>query len=348
MSVTLKQIADASQVSVSTVSRALSGNPNINRETAERVRVAAEELRYRPRRASSLEGAEVGLLCLGIGRSLTSLPTIAAAIEGAELALAAEGARTVFATIPDLEAPPKSLLARLPDALVLVGPLQGNSIGMSETALVESLRELPSVWMVGRPEGAWGDFVGTNDYEVGALAAKSLLDAGHRDLAFINPKPDHHLFCRREDGFRAMARRGGASSVHSFCMAPEEGWPLPLQAPQNVDAVQALVDKAIAAEPRPTGLFAAADSVAVLVYRALARRGYAVGDQFSLVSGNHDAALIAGLHPALATCDIDAFAIGQHAVRQLALRVESSSSELEATETLLRPRMVLGESIAAV
>ncbi|MEM7602046.1 MAG: LacI family DNA-binding transcriptional regulator [Verrucomicrobiota bacterium] len=345
MSVTLREIADASNVSVSTASRALSGNPSINRATAERVREAAEQLNYRSRRQVFLEGADVGLLCLGIGRSLTSLPTIAGAIEGAELALAAEGARTVFNSIPDLESPPRSLLAKVPDALILVGPLQGSSIGDSQSSVLGKLRALPSVWMVGKPEGAWGDLVGTNDYEVGALAAKSFLDAGHQHLAFINPKPDHELFCRREDGFRAAARRGKALSVHSFCEAPEEGWPLPLQAPKNVEAVQALVDQAIAQDPRPTGLFAAADSIAVLVYRALARRGYTVGKDFSLISGNNDEALIAGLHPSLTTCDIDAFSIGQRAVRQLSLRLEAPDGSAPC-ETLLTPKMVVGESLA--
>ncbi|MEM1293754.1 MAG: LacI family DNA-binding transcriptional regulator [Verrucomicrobiota bacterium] len=347
MSVTLREIADASSVSVSTASRALSGNPSINRETAERVREAAERLKYRSRRALALDGSEVGILCLGIGRSLTGLPTIAAAIEGAELTLAAEGARTVFASIPDLESPPDSLLARLPDALILVGPLQGDAVGASKSELVRRLRELPSVWMVGRPAGAWGDLVGVNDYEVGTLAAECLLAAGHRHLAFINPKPDHDLFRRREDGFRAAARRGGAASVTSFSEAPEEGWPLPLQAPKSVEAVQSLVDEALAGKRMPTGLFAAADSVAALVYRALARRGFEVGKDFSLVSGNNDEALIAGLHPSLTTCDVHAFEIGQHAVRQLALRLDSPA-EVALCETFLAPRMIARESVTTI
>jgi LacI family transcriptional regulator len=345
MNITLKEIADAAEVSVSTASRALSGHPSINRETAERVRQTAERLKDKPRRPLSLDGAEVGLLCLGMGRSLTSLPTIAGAIEGAELSLAAEGARTVFASIPDLNAPPESLMQKLPDALILVGPLQGNAVGDSQAPLLEKLRGLPSVWMVGRPAGAWGDLVGTNDYEVGALAAQHLLEAGHRDLAFLNPKPDHYLFQRREDGFRAAAQRLGANSVTSFCQAPEEGWPLPLQAPQNIDAVQSLVDQALAQQPRPSGLFAAADSIAVLTYRALAKRGLTVGQDISVVSGNHDAALIAGLHPQLTTCNIDAFSIGQQAVRQLALRLDATNN-LPPSETFLTPHMSSGESVA--
>lgn len=350
MNVTLKDIADASEVSVSTASRALSGHPGIRTETAERVREVAGRLNYKVRqlnaRPGSLEGADVGILCLGMGSSLTALPTVASTIAGAEKALATAGARMMYVTIPNLETPPEALLSRLPDALILEGALQGDVIGASQSAFVDKLRSLPTVWILGRPQHAWGDVVGSNDYEVGVMAAQTLLDAGHRRLAFINPKPDHLLFQRREDGFRAAARRGSAESVLSFSEPPTEGWHLPLQAPEHVEVVQSLIDKTIAAKPRPTGIFAAADSIAVLAYRALAIRGLVVGRDLSLVSANNDVALIAGLHPALTTYDVDALAIGQHAVRQLAMRLRYGS-DMPDTEILLAPKLVAGASVTA-
>lgn len=351
MSVTLKQIADASKVSVSTASRALSGHPGISGPTAERVREAADKLNYKSRRSEvaggSLDGAEIGILCLGMARSLTSLPTVSTAIEGAETSLAKEGARTLFVTVPDLQSPPSVLLDRLPDGLILAGALQGDQIGKSTHPLLENLRSLPTVWLLGRPADAWGDVVGCNDYEVGAHAARALLEAGHRRLAFINPKPDHLLFQRREDGFRAEARRGGAESVLSICESPSGGWELPLQAPEGVRVVEKLIDRAVDARPRPTGLFAAADSVAVLVYRALAKRGFHVGKDFSLVSGNNDTSLIAGLHPSLTTCDVGADEIGRLAVRQLASRLRSGI-ELPEVEILSHPTLIRNQSIAEI
>ena len=57
MSVTLKEITDASKVSISTASRALSGHAGINGTTVERVRLVAEWMRLRtyPRRHGSSE-----------------------------------------------------------------------------------------------------------------------------------------------------------------------------------------------------------------------------------------------------------------------------------------------------
>jgi len=348
MSVTLKEVADASHVSVSTASRALSGHPGIRGSTAQRVRETAEKLNYKVRRSDPargvLDGAEIGILCLGMGRSLTSLPTVSTAIEGAETALSSEGARTLFVTVPELEAPPAGLLNRLPDGLILAGALQGDEIGRSQHPFLQQLRGLPTVWLLGRPARTWGDSVGCNDYEVGALAARTLLEAGHRRLAFLNPKPDHLLFQRREDGFRAEARRRGAESVLSISETPAGGWELPLEAPESVRVVESLIDRTLGANPRPTGLFAAADSIAVLVYRALATRDLSVGRHFSLVSGNNDASLIAGLHPSLTTCDVHAYDVGRHAVRQLAMRLRNGF-DLPDAEILLDPRMIHNDSV---
>ena len=71
--------------------------------------------------------------------------------------------------------------------------------------------------------------------------ADYLVARGHRRLAFVNPKPDHVLFMRREDGFVARARRLGAE-VQCFCEAPPGGWRLPLRPALDVETVQSLVD----------------------------------------------------------------------------------------------------------
>ena len=208
MSVTLKEIAEASRVSISTASRAPSGHRGINAKTAKRVRDAADQLNYRTRQANvsqgSLEGTDVGILCLGMGNSLTVLPTVSATIAGAESALATAGARVVFASIPALASPPDRLLSRLPDTLILSSAMQGDVMGEMKSDFVDELKFRPTVWLLGRPADVWGDMVGRNDYEVGAMAARALLDTGHRRLAFVNPEPDHILFQRREDGFRAL------------------------------------------------------------------------------------------------------------------------------------------------
>jgi LacI family transcriptional regulator len=327
---TLHEIAVAVDLSVSTVSRALNGHPAISAASIARVRQAAEELRYRPRKsllrsspAQVLAGRPLAMVSLGVDRSMLALPVIATAINGVEAAMSEAGADFRLIHVPDPTEIPASLKNSLPDGVILLGPLQGRLLADTQSRLLQRLQNLPAVWLNGRPEGCRGDMVAPDDVAVGAAAAEYLVAHGHRRLAIVNPKPDHVLFTRREDGFVARARRWGAE-VTCFCDAPSEGWHLPLTPPLHVETVQRLVDDVLAARPRPTAIFAVADSVAVLVYRALAVRKVEVAEEMSVIGANNDEAMIAALHPHLTTLDIHAEQLGRIAVRHLATRLLES------------------------
>src|SRR5262249_25685209 len=147
------------------------------------------------------------------------------------------------------------------DGLILTGAMVNQFAQACDTLAVNQLRKVPSVWVIGDPPGAWGDAVMVDDFALGVGAAECLVANGHSKLAFLNPVPDNLLFARREDGFYSAARRLGAD-VQSFCSEPST-WALPLQAPASrFDVVQSLIDELLASKPRPTAVFAAADSVA--------------------------------------------------------------------------------------
>jgi LacI family transcriptional regulator len=353
MRVTLKEIADAAELSVSTASRALNGHPAISTATRDKVRRLADQLRYRrvrshrrPDSTQELAGRNVAIVSLGMDRSLLALPVVADSLAGVEAALSAAGASVQLAHVPDPGRTPAGLRLKTLDGAVLAGPMQGRHVAAADSDLVRRLRKLPTVWVLGRPSGCWGDAAASNDYQTGAMAAEYLVARGHRRLAFVNPKPDHLLFMRREDGFTATARRLGAA-VECFCEAPPGGWQLPLEPPLHVQTVQALVDRLLAARPRPTAAFAAADSVATLVYRALAVRGLRAGSDLSVISANNDHSLIAGLHPNLTTFDVHAFEIGRFAVRQLAARI-ADPEPAPCTEVMIESTAVEGQSVADI
>jgi len=353
MSSTLQEVAKAAKVSVSTASRALNRHPAIPSTTVTRVRRAADKLGYSPRQSHrrpdptrSLTRMNIGVICLGMHRSLMAIPTVAGAVSGAESALSDAGASVHLTQVPDLETPPKTLLSKRLDGVILAGAMQGTMILESRGDLLAWLKMLPTVWLLGRPMGCWGDAVGSDDHATGSKAAEYLVQHGHQRLALVNPKPDHLLFARREDGFTATARRLGAD-VRVYSDSATNQWKLPLHAPESVDTVQGLVDQLLAAKSRPTAVFAAADSVAALVYRALSVRGLRVGEDISVISGNNDAALIQSLYPSLTTFDIHAQDLGRLAVRQLAMRI-STPDPFPDTDLLIQPTVVEGESVATV
>ncbi|QDU60251.1 Ribose operon repressor [Planctomycetes bacterium Pan216] len=353
MKVTLRDIAEAADVSISTVSRVLKGDPVISTDRASLIRGIATRMNYRGRDGAkstvalaqqTLCGRSVGLVTLGMDRSLLSLPTVALALNGAEAALSQAGANVLLCHVPDLEQHASSLERQSLDGVVLMGALQGNRIATARSALLDRLRQTATVWIVGKPQDCWGDVVMSDSVAVGTRAAEYLIERGHTRLGFVNPKPDHLQFRQRETGFLAAAARAGVR-VERFCEDPPGGWSLPLRPPTDVDAVERLVDQMLRSRVRPTGLLAAADSVATLTYRALAARDLVVGRDISVISANNDTAWIAGLHPRLTTFDVHAERIGRLAVHQLAFRMSDPGAPGEV-QLLVEPTLVEGNSVA--
>jgi LacI family transcriptional regulator len=278
------------------------------------------------------------MVTLGVDRSMLVLPVIANAVNGVEAALSEAGAEFRLIHVPDPTDVPASLTNLSLDGVILLGPLQGRLLADTHSKLLDRLQELPGVWLNGRPEGCQGDAVVANEWAIGCAAAEYLVAHGHRRLAIINPKPDHLLFTCREDGLLGRARRLGAE-VRCFCDTPPGGWELPLTPPMHVEAVQRLVDRLLADDPRPTAVFAVADSVAVLVYRALTVRKVEVAAEISVISANNDEALIAGLHPRLTTFDVHAESMGRTAVRHLATRILGGRDDTELEITIPATRV---------
>ena len=84
MPATVKDVAKVAKVSVGTVSRVLSGEPNVATETTKRVMKAVEQLGYSRlrKRKTAAHGRElvrknVAMLLMGMDRSLVGLPSVA-------------------------------------------------------------------------------------------------------------------------------------------------------------------------------------------------------------------------------------------------------------------------------
>src|SRR5207253_6102347 len=243
MSITIRKVAKAANVSVGSVSRVLNGHPTVSPENAERVQRVIEELQYKPLRLRSpeltahpLKDNTIALLLLGMNRSLAGLPCVADAIHGAEAALSEAGANVVLADLPLADRVPPAFDHQRIDGVIVKGALLGDLFGTGSPALFDRLRRLPTVWFLGRPDGGdWGDVVQSNDRLVGQLAAGHLIDRGHRRLAVLNPKPDHVTFRQREASFTWHATRAGAT-VTPFRGQPG-GWELPLRPVDQVELV---------------------------------------------------------------------------------------------------------------
>lgn len=352
MSATVKDVAQAAEVSVGTVSRVLSGEPNVANATMERVRKAIRELGYsrlrKPKRSADgrqLARKNISMLLLGMDRSLASLPSVACGIHGAESALSAAGANVLLSDLPQVDEVPKAIASQNIHGLLAKGALHGKLIQSANRKLIERLREIPTVWFLGRPQGAdWGDVVESNDADVGRLATEYLLSRGHRRIAILDPKPDQVTLGQRCASFTWHATQCGARVDNIF--GTESGWTLPLRPVGDVKLVDNLVGKLLKLRSKPTALFCPADSISAMVYRACVRRGIQIGKDISLISCNNETPLLTGLYPEVTTIDICAGQIGRQAVEQLIWRLDHADAPNVSVS--VQPQLVAGMSVANI
>ena len=201
--ITLKQIAEQLDCSVSTVGRALADNPRIGREMKERVRVTAEELGYVANRAARvMRGGSshlIGLLVPDIQSTFYSMvaQTLSNCFEreGFHLALSLTGDNR------DVE---RQQIRELVSARVAGIVTVLSAAPRRETLTL--LRMVPHVQLLRRIP-AVGDWFGMDEERAIREATTHLLKLGHRrigyvgDLIFSTGKSRYEGFCQAHSDF---------------------------------------------------------------------------------------------------------------------------------------------------
>ena len=287
----MRDIADATGVSQSTVSRVLSGTPTavpIAAATRSRVLETARRLGYRPNPlARGLRGAPTMLLGV-IVRDITD-PFFAGAIEAASLEANRRGYNVVLGhahrSADEAEALWGILEARHCDALLFLGDLR------DRPELIEELQNtsLPVValWHGSRESGIPTVSV---DNRSGIMAVVDhLVGLGHERIAFAGPRRLGDI-TEREDAYVASMHGHGLSMPEAYRQEAANDYG------GGVEALDRLMDL-----PRPpTAIVAPTDVIAMGMLHAAHRRGLQVPHDLS-VTGFDDIPVAAISVPALTT-----------------------------------------------
>ncbi len=286
--VTMRDVARATGVSQSTVSRVLTGATTavqIAPETRERVIEAAHRLGYRPNPlARGLRGARTMLLGV-IVREITD-PFFAGAIEAVSIEASQRGYNVVLGhahgRANEAIALWGVLEARHCDAIVLLGDMR------DQPRLIEDLRGA-SVPVVALWQGSRTTDIPSVDVDnrAGMLAVlEHLAGLGHRRIAFIGGRRLGDIQDREDAFVQFMASHSEDVSVE---YAPND-------LDGGADALGRLLDR-----PRPpTAVVASTDVLALGALHRAYERGLRVPDDLS-VTGFDDIPFAAASIPALTT-----------------------------------------------
>lgn len=299
----LSQIAARMNVSVATVSNALSGKGRVSPEVAERIRATASELGYIPARAARTlrtgRSHVIGLVLPDISNPL--FPQIARAIEQAAARL---GYAVLIADSRDDVAMQTEAIARLlergVDGIVVV-PRRGSRIADigKPVAVIDS----PST-----P----GNTVSADHWQGGRLIMTHLQQLGHRKVLILGNDPASNVQNDRVGGMRS-AFPSGAEVLWAERMERQVGPGQPL----------GLAEKFAQGF---TAFAAVSDLLAIRALTELLSAGIAVPEQAS-VSGFDDLLWSSVVRPALTTVRMDLPLIAERAISALTDAIEHNLME---------------------
>lgn len=304
--VTLRDVAAAAGVHVSTASRALdtAGSSRIGSATTERVRSVAAELGYsRDLLASSLKRGVTQTVAV-IVADLDN-PLNARVIRGIARVLEADDFVPLVAETGESRERFEKLLdhfgRRRVDALISLAA----RLDVAEILERQIGDEVPIV-LAGRglPDSDYNT-VRHDDVAGATLAAEHLASLGHRRVAQINGPADIDAFQRRGAAFSAAAVAEGMEEVEP---------PAPGSVTPTFIEGRRLMSALLDAPRRPTGVFAPSDVMAVGALDAIAERGLRCPEDISIV-GYNDLPLSRFVAPPLTTIELPAEELGAEAAR---------------------------------
>lgn len=337
--VTLRDVAKDSGVSITTVSRILNGRETgvpIRDETRERVLAAAARMGYKPNLlARGLRGSKSSLLGV-IARDIGD-PFHIQILRGINEASRVRDYRLFLGHVdyrPDVALSYGSMFERShADGIILIGDLEGGDPALGEIAQQHrhvlgvtdrtTRRQIPGVYA--------DSVVGTR------LALEHLRGLGHRAITCVSDNRTQDGRLRIAEYERYMAEFGLAERPQVYITDQE---PQPA-----LELGRQIFDQSRAGR-LPTAIFATSDTTAIGLMQAAFQAGIAIPDQLSIV-GFDDIDLAAFMRPPLTTISQDGVEMGRVAAERLFEMVDRDLEAADVGDVVLAPRLVVRGSTSA-
>jgi len=334
-SVTIRDIAQQSGVSVGTVSRVLNQHPDVNQQLRQRVLDVATALHYsgvmrHGTQSMSRSLKQVGFL-LAMTTAVESVTSVgpfwADVLHGVENQAQSSDCQITFRTVAPNEN--SESLARTIQESKLGGILL---VGAASPQLITflQLQSVPFVLVDHRLPSTNLSAVVADDFGGMSLTVRYLIDRGHRQIAFLggtsllNPSASEYFYTvdQRLAGYRHTLLSAGIT------VDPE----LHIPCSPNPYGGEVACETLLTRSNRPTAVCCANDKTAIGALKALHNAGIRVPEDISII-GYDDSEFSAHTIPALTTIHINAEAMGATALRVLLARTNEAES-ISATTTL--------------
>jgi LacI family transcriptional regulator len=312
--VTIKDIAKRAKVSISTVSRVLSGRTTVAEDKRQAVLKAVSDLDYRPNIfAQGLAGGQSKTI--GVITQDISSPVYDSILRGIRQGLRGSGYSPIFADgywREDKERQAMDiLLQRRVDGLIILG-------GCSPEETLCQVSKQTNLLVVGRDLPAIADkCLPLDDFGGAYRATTYLIEQGHTKIAHITGLLSHQDAQNRQRGYIQALQDAGLKIDPDLIVEGD------FVEQSGVLAVEMLFTRGRLF----TAIFAANDQIAIGVRLALYRRGIRVPEDVSIM-GFDDQRVAAYLTPPLTTIRQPALEIGETAAQAMLNFLQGKPYEL--------------------
>ncbi len=304
----IRDVANKAAVAASSVSRVISGHPNVSPEMKERVLAAVQELGYEPNiLAQSLRRGSthtIGLLVPDISNALFSefalhVESVLNEVGYALLIANSQG-------VPESDRIHLKLLRQRVDGFLL------SLSDETDKGTISALKRLDKPFvLIDRDIPNLKHFSVLWDHGSGIQAAATYLAGlGHRRIAMIDGNPHIHPTRARSQALLSAFKDRPEVHVANF------------SASFSSDHGERTTEFLLGSEHRPTAIIAGSNQILIGVLRSLRRHKLRIPADLSLVTIDH-APMLEFIEPPIATIDRDCRDFGRAAAQLLLDRLEA-------------------------
>ncbi len=331
---TMKDIARLAGVSTSTVSHVINKSRFVSDEIAERVNNAAQQLNYAPSAlARSLKMNRTKTI--GMLVTTSTNPFFGEVVKGVERSCYHQGYNLILCNTEGdnqrMKASINTLLQKRVDGLLLMcSTLEGERLDV-----FDRYPDIPIVVMDWGPILFASDKIQDNSLQGGYMAAKHLIESGHKEIGCITGPLIRHQAQMRYEGYKRALAEAGIAINPDWIVESD------FECEGGYQAFEKLYERG----KLPSALFVSNDMMAMGVIQAASQRGLRVPDDLSLI-GYDDVHIAKFMTPALTTIHQPKYRLGKAAVDTLLYRLENPDTTAQVVQ--LEPTLVVRSSVCSL
>ena len=270
--VTIKEIAKVANVSYATVSRALSGSPEIGDATRERILKICDEMKYIPDSvARSMVRKRTDII--GVVTASINNPFMSELIEAIEVAARERGYNLMVCNSSyDLELEKRQfslLLGRRVDGIIVIPAGHDTARNLSGYQT-----DVPVVYVSENLQDGEASYVAIDNAAGARIGVEYLYKMGHRDILYLGRREGSLTHSLRADGvIKACAELGMNVSFKDNLSSGKS----------SMDAGYQLAKEYFASPAGATAIFCATDSLALGAMHAADEAGVRIPDEISIL-----------------------------------------------------------------